>query len=99
MTARATLGWAWFEPIDGGATLRGRSAAGFAGVALEAIDDLRAAGGAGPDHRPQSGELALGLIATRVDIDDDHASWLGLAVEATFAFDLPYYVDLLAGGS
>ena len=97
VTARATLGWAWFEPIDGGATLRGRSAAGFAGVALEAIDDLRAAGGAGPDHRPQSGELALGLIATRVDIDDDHASWLGLAVEATIAFDLTYYVDLLAG--
>jgi hypothetical protein len=102
VTARVTFGWAWFEPIDGAATVRGRSAAGFAGVALEAIGDLRAAGGmggTGPDHRPQSGELALGVIATRVDLGADHASWFGLALEATFAFDLPYYVDRIAGGS
>ena len=92
VTARATFGWAWFEPVDGAATVRGRSAAGFAGVAIEAIGDVQSARSVGPFHRPQSGELALGVIATRVDRDDDHASWLGLGLEATFAFDLPYYL-------
>lgn len=90
--ARAMLGWGWLTGSDTGATTaRGRAVTGYAGVAYEMLSDGEFAAGA--DHRPVAFDVALGLTGARLDVGDDHYSWVGLGVEATLAFDLVYYLD------
>lgn len=91
LAVRGMLGWSWFEPGDGGTTEEGRTASGFAGVAYELLADPERA--AGEDRRPVSLDLALGLTATRFDLDDRHFSWVGVGFEAALGFDLVYYLD------
>lgn len=92
VVARGMIGSGWLnEPATSETVARGRSVAGFLGVAYEMLSDRELAAGA--DHRPAAIDVALGLTASRLDLDGDHFSWIGIGVEGTLVGDLIYFLD------
>lgn len=89
---RAMFGWGWLNDPEREATVaRGSAAVGFAGVSYEMLSDPESVGVT--EYRPVSLDLAFGITATRLAVDDAHYSWIGVGLEGTGSFDLIYYLD------